>query len=121
MICSEMPWLLLPVGGSLMRSDTNGSCGGNIPECELSHRPYTPYPTLSHPATHTKEMEGIMSGAFELPSLRVPLDRRSIAAHIAALPKGQTVNFGDVQSHPMFDNTTDAKTKFKVQCWCTPQ
>ena len=73
------------------------------------------------PATHTKEMEGIMSGAFELPSLRVPLDRRSIAAHIAALPKGQTVNFGDVQSHPMFDNTTDAKTKFKVQCWCTPQ
>ena len=62
-----------------------------------------------------------MSGAFELPSLRVPLDRRSIAAHIAALPKGQTVNFGDVQSHPMFDNTTDAKTKFKVQCWHTPQ
>ena len=87
----------------------------------LTHPTPPPYPTLPHPATHTKEMEGIMSGAFELPSLRVPLDRRSIAAHIAALPKGQTVNFGDVQSHPMFDNTTDAKTKFKVQCWCTPQ
>ena len=38
---------------------------------------------------HDKEMEGIVSGAFELPSLRIPLDQKSIASHLVKLASSQ--------------------------------